>query len=215
MKESLYDYDDPNIPEEFYDSEEWMDYLETIRTSEIPDQFMPYVSIKSYDDNWEKLKSERLLPPLEIKDVAKIANCRFTIWHDSDDISARYDVAYTSGKRILDRQLNGTWDKADPRKETENRALDAVRTMVIRSDDHARVRFTRLYEPREVKQQVREINLIELNDGEPFAAWFIVNDYVYPARLDKMFEDKYQWCFNGKNKIHITKFCDWCWEAVK
>lgn len=208
-------YIDEDIPDEYYDSEEWLgieqanrEYFET----QAPEFYRAKIT---RDSNWIKLLEEKSLPPLENLQVAKIANCRFTIWSNSDHLSARYDISYVSGRKILDRQLNGTWDRVEPRLESENRALDAVRTMVIRSNDTSQVRFSRMYESRQVKQQVREINLIELNDGDPIAAWFVVGDNVYPARLDTNFEDKYQWCFNGRNQISIDKFCDWCWEIIK
>jgi hypothetical protein len=205
-----------DIDDDYYDSDEWIEIEQANREYFEPEPARQINHFKITEDtNWSKLKDEKHLPALENLQVAKIANCRFTIWLDSDSPSAMYDVSYASGKQILGRHLNGTWDRVEPRLETENRALDAVRTMVIRSNDSSRVRFTRMYESKQVKQQVREINLIELNDGLPIAAWFIVANNIYPARLDKNFEDKYQWCFNGRNKIHIDKFCDWCWEVIK
>lgn len=209
-------YTEEDIDDNYYDSDEWIEIEQANREYFEPESARQLNHFKITEDiNWSKLKDEKHLPPLENLQVAKIANCRFTIWLDSDSPSAMYDVSYASGKQILGRHLNGTWDRVEPRLETENRALDAVRTMVIRSNDIARVRFTRMYESKQVKQQVREINLIELNDGEPIAAWFIVGNDVYPARLNKNFEDRYQWCFNGRTKIHIDKFCNWCWEVIK
>ena len=214
MKESLYDYDDPNIPEEFYDSEEWEEYLEAIRLSELPDQQPVYVSQKFYDTNWQALKEERLLEPLEDRTVAKISNCKFSVWHDTARIMAQYDIAYKSGRRIMDRRLYGTWDKSDPRQAVENRAHDAVLTMIARSSLPAEVKFSRMYERNNVKTQVREINLIEIYSNGPIKAWFIVGTTVYTARFEEL-EDRYVWYYNGQKKMSIDQFCDACWEAVK
>ena len=213
MKESLYDYDDPNIPEEFFESEEWMEYLEAIRESEKPDQPPIYVSQKFYDTNWQALKEEKLLPPLEQLDVARIANCKFSIWYDTQRIMATYDVAYTSGKRQLDKHLYGTWDKSEPRLSNENIAYDCVMTMIARAGVSAKVKFSRMYTPKDVKNQVREINLIELYTNKPELGWFVVNDNVYTARYEEQ-ADKYIWHFNGQKKMTIKEFSDYCWEAV-
>lgn len=213
MKESQYDYDDPNIPEEFFESEEWMEYLEAIRLSELPDQPPVYVSQKFYDTNWQALKEEKSLPKLQEQTVAKIANCKFSIWHDTSRIMATYDVAYTSGKRNLDKHLYGTWDKSDPRLSAESLAYDAVMTMMARASIPAQVKFSRMYAPRDVKNQVREINLIEVFSNQPQAAWFVVNDNVYTARYEEL-ADKYVWYFNGQKKMTVKEFCDYCWNAI-
>jgi hypothetical protein len=204
------------IDDDYYESDEWIEIEEANRK-----YFEPEVKIGIHrpritqDNNWIKLLEERNLPPLENKQVARIANCRFTVWHDSDNLSATYDISYASGKKILGRKTNGSWDNIDPRLGTENRVFDAIMTMVARSNDLVKIKFSRMYESNHVKEQVREINLIELNDGYPIAAWFIINDGVYPARLDTNFDNKYQWCFNGKKKIAIDTFCNWCWNIIK
>jgi hypothetical protein len=202
--------------DDYYDSDEWMEieqanreYFET--ESLCLQNNKPMVS---FDKNWNLLKKEKQLPQLANLQVTQLTNCHFSIWNDTDHISAQYDVVYASGEKILKRQTNGVWDKTDPRRPTENRALDAVQTMVVRSHDNTKIRFSRMYEPNQVKHQVREINLIELNDGEPLAAWFVLNNTVYPARLDRHFEDKYKWFLNGRNQMTIEEFCNWCWNII-
>lgn len=216
MKESKYAYDDPNIPDEYYDSDEWLEYEEAIRKSQEPVYHMPVVAKIYTDTNWAALKAEQLQPPPEDKSVAKIANCKFQIWLDTYRISATYDIAYASGRKVFGRRASGTWDKEEAKTSAEARALDAVVTMVARSQLNSKVNFSRMHEVNSVKNVIREITLIELNHhGEPVRGWFVIGDTVYPARYNHTHVDRYEWCFNGKKKMSLDRFCDMCWEAVK
>jgi hypothetical protein len=214
MKESQYDYDDPNIPEEYYDSEEWLNYLELIRQDAKPDHYLKHRPQQQIDRNWQLLKEEKLLPSEEPKKVLRISNCRVTVWYDSGMPSINYDVRYSNGTQILDRRLNGDWTNEEAKTSTEYRAYDSVMTMLVRSDVQAKVRFTRFYPTKDVKKNQRDVNLIEIWNGHPQAAWFIVNQQVYPARLDDNGLESYTWSFNGRKGIAIDRFCDQCWNAV-
>lgn len=179
-----------------------------------PDLLVP---MKDIDDNWQKLRQERLLPKQQIKTVAKIANCRFRVWADSNyaRLSAEYDVSYTDGTKTLNRKLNGEFDNTEAHTPDLDHALDDVKTMIARSEFTAQIRTTRLYEPSAVKQQCREINLIEVFAHDPIAAWFVYNDHVYPARLDHTQDTYYTWVFNHRRKMTLQEFSDWCWNKIK
>ena len=209
-------YIEEDIPDDYYESDEWIKIEQANREYFEPEATKVTINRPklTQDRNWNLLKQERLLAPLEDLQVAKIANCKFHVWLDTDRIMANYDIGYTSGKRVLDRKTYGTWSMQDPRKEIENRAVDALRTFVARSNIDFQVRFTRMYESEDVTNIVREINLIELCQDLPVKAWFIVEDHVYPARYEEKFGDRYTWCFNGKKKMHIDQFCDRVWNAI-
>jgi hypothetical protein len=213
MKTSQYDWDDPNIPEEYYDSEEWMALLDAM--NEPPDQQAVYKPKQTQDVNWDLLRNERNLPPeQEHRTVKRISNCRLTVWYDTGMPSINYDVLYTDNTRVLGRHLNGLWSNEEPKKTTEARAFDALRTMLVRSNKNAKIRFTRLYPTKDVKNVQRDINLIEIHKGQPLIAYFVVNDNIYPARLNDANDKGYSWSFNGQRGMGIDKFCDECWEAV-
>jgi len=201
--------------EDYYESEEWEAIEQANREYFAIES--PGITIDrpqlTKDKNWLALQEEKLLPPLVIRSVAKISNCRFNVWRDTNRLMAQYDVAYTNGIKLLDRRLYGTWDKSEPRMPTEHRAYDAILTMIVRSGARAKINFSRMYETLAVTEQIREINLIEINDGSPLKAWFILNDNVYPARYEED-DEKYTWVFNGKKKLSIDRFCDICWKAI-
>ncbi|CAB4154896.1 hypothetical protein UFOVP647_39 [uncultured Caudovirales phage] len=211
-----YNFDNQDIPEEYYDSNEWLEYQELLVERNTGEYHLPHTSKIYKDTNLEALRTERLSPILEDKTVIKIANCRFQVWLDTYRISATYDVAYKSGSKIFGRKASGSWNKEEAKTPTETLALDAVTTMIVRSGIKCKINFSRMHEHNSVKDVLREINLIELTyNGEPVRAWFIVNSYVYPARHSEVHDNRYEWCFNGRKKIAIDKFCDQCWEVVK
>jgi hypothetical protein len=211
-----YNFDEQDIPEEYYESDEWLEYKDSLAERNAEQYHLPHASKIYKDANLEALRAERLLPKLENTTVTKIANCRFQIWLDTYRISATYDVAYKSGLKKFERKASGTWDKEEAKTTTETLALDAVTTMIVRSGVRCKINFSRMHEHNSVKDVLREINLIEITyNGEPLRAWFIVNDHVYPARHNSVHDNRYEWCFNGRKKIPIDKFCDQCWEAVK
>jgi hypothetical protein len=213
MKSSQYDWDDPNIPEEYYDSEEWQELLDAI--NEPPNHEPVYKPMRTHDDNWDKLRNEPHLPPEpELRTVKRITNCKLTVWYDSDMPSITYDVLYTDNTRVLGRHLNGEWSNEEPKKPTEATAHDALRTMLVRSGKKLKLRFTRLYPSRDVKNVQRDINLIEIHNNMPLLAYFVVADKIYPARLNENNSKGYMWSFNGQSSMTIDEFCDLCWEAV-
>lgn len=211
-----YDFDDPNIPEEYYESDDWVEYEDLLVEQDKPEYYLAHKSKVYQDYNWEALKAERLLAPVEDTTVAKIANCKFQIWLDSQRIGATYDISYKSGRKEFGRRASGSWDKEEAKTTTEFRALDAVTTMIARSHLSSKVKFSRMHEHNSVKDVIREITLIEMeHEGTPLRAWFVVGDIVYPARYNHSHDNRYEWCFNGRKKITIDKFCDMCWDAVK
>lgn len=178
-----------------------------------PDLLVP---MKDIDDNWLKLKQEKFQPQQPTKTVAKIANCKFRVWTDSNysRLTAEYDVSYTDGTKTLNRKLNGEFDNTEAHTPAIARALDDVITLIARSDFTAQIRTTRLYEPNAVKQQIREINLIEVFANDPISAWFVYNDHVYPARLDQTQDTHYAWVFNHRKRLTLQQFSDNCWNSI-
>ena len=179
-----------------------------------PDLLVP---MKDIDDNWQKLRQEKLQPKQTIKTAAKIANCKFKVWADSNysRLTAEYDVSYTDGTRQMNRRLNGEFDNTEAHTPDLARALDDVITLIARSDFKAQIRTTRLYEPSAVKQQSREINLIEVFANDPIAGWFVYNDHVYTARLDQTQDTHYTWVFNHRKCQTLKEFSDWCWNKIQ
>jgi hypothetical protein len=175
-----------------------------------PDCLVP---MKQIDDNWQKLKAEQSQPKLEVKDIKKIVNCKFKVWHDSNHqrLSAEYDAIYTD-KTVLHRQLNGEFDNREAHVSDLKYALDSVLTMIARSGFSAKIRTTRLYVPNSVKEQSREINLIEIYDNDPIMAWFVYNNFVYPARLDETQPSYYAWILNSRRNMSLKEFDDFCWQ---
>jgi hypothetical protein len=172
--------------------------------------------MKEHDVNWQRLKQEQSVPQTSKLEVAKISCCCFSVWYDSNKVSADYDIAYTNGTKVFNRKINGSWDQIELRTFSENRMLDAIRTMATRLDQPIEINFTRMHEPNDVKTQVREINLVELvYQQQPMIAWFIIGDIVYKARLDELDTQRRRWFFNSRRKYTLDEFCDMCWNSVK
>lgn len=210
-----YDWDDVNIPEEYYDSEEWLNLLEQERQADKPDYYARPVKQQIYDHNWQRLKEERLLPPEPEKHVKKISNCRCRVWYNNDRPSIEYDVLYSTGQRQLGKTLNGSWSNEEPKTPVEARAYDAALTMLVRLLSKSKIRFTRFYAKDHVKNPIRDINLLEIHQQcQPQIAYFVVNDLIYPATLNQLGDQFYYWSFNGRNSMSLQEFSDVCWRAV-
>lgn len=164
------------------------------------------------DWNWQRLRAERSQPIEQVKQVRRIVNCRFRVWHDSDHqrLSAEYDVIYCD-RSVEHRRLNGKFDNTEAHVSDLHHALDCVRTLINRSGFSAKIRTARLHVPGNVLEQSREINVIEVYTQEPMAAWFVYNGHVYPARLDQTQPTYYAWVLNGRKFKTLKQFDNECW----
>jgi hypothetical protein len=83
MNKIRYDIDDPNIPEEYYESQEWMDYEDAIQERQQP-SYNLYVPQQTHDDNWQSLREERNQPFIPSTVIDRVSNISLVLFANSE-----------------------------------------------------------------------------------------------------------------------------------
>ncbi len=207
MMHKEYDFDDQNIPEDYYESEEWLAYEDQIREHQEPryNLHKPKIFI---DHNWEALKQERLIPYVPPATIEKISNVSLMLWANKNftDGNFQCDIYKAGIKEHYNKNL--IFEVTPELTPKQYKIWDLVFTESALYNYQAR--RCKFYNKDHATDYSNEFAHFELWQQEKLLwACLIIEDWIIPMNIT---EDNFQESGNirmtapWKNKEHIN---DW------
>lgn len=200
MIKTQYDIDDANIPEDYYESQEWMDYEDAIRERQEPiyNLYKPKLDI---DYNWESLKQERNEPYVPDSIIQKVSNISLVLWANKNytDGNLQCDIYKDNIKQPYTKNL--IFEVRPELTPRQYKVWDLLITMCQTDLVGCKPRRAKIFDAHHAESYSAEFAYFEIwRNQELVWACLIVEDWLLPMTIKI---DEYQ----SKGDYRLT--CAW------
>jgi hypothetical protein len=209
MNDKEYDFDDPNIPEDYYDSQEWIDYEQEIQQRYEP-TFNLHVPKQQIDHNWQALKQERSQPYVPEPVIERVSNVSLVLWANKNytDGNLQCDIYKEGRKQPYKKNL--IFEVKPELTPRQYKVWDLLITMCQIDLKDCRARRAKIFDPGHAENYSAEFAYFEIWQKEELVwACLLVEDWLLEMRIildEYQQKGDYRMTSAWKNRISIDQW---------
>lgn len=186
MKQSQYDYDDPNIPESYYESDEWLEYEQLLSQQEQEElvQRALYKKMMTVDHNIRALKEERNEVFVETAPIEKFVNLKINLYADSNYNRGNLKCDIFRNNKKESYHKNMIMDSPTSMNHNQYKIWDLLVTMLSYDNSGSILRRAKFYNPGDADTHTNEFAYFDIwSNSELIWACVILNNKIVPLKF--------------------------------
>jgi hypothetical protein len=201
-----YDFYEDNVPEEYYESEEWIDYEQSIKKREQLEYSLPYKKMLHIDNNIRALREERNEAYVEPVAIEKFINLKMDLYANKKYLRGNLhcDIFRHVNKEHYHRNL--IMDSPAPLTPLQYKIWDLLITILAYDDGDNKLRRAKFHEPGNADKHTNEFAYFDIwNNDNLIWACIVLNDSIVPLKFYN-FGDVISLSSSWKHRQNIDDF---------